>query len=345
MRKSPAIEPAIFMRQLACMVPAGINITRCFDILIEMQTEKSARALMRQIKQQLLAGHLLHESLRVLPAWYDLFAARLVYLGEQTGKLDLVLVTLANYYENKQKLQRTLRQALFYPCLILIAAMLLTFSLFIFVIPAFSALFHDTPVRLPWITRALFAVSSLLNQYLAFIGLTLLFMTGVTMVAYQQGKLTVHLAKQISRLPLLRDCQQSLDWLRFTRYLGLALQSGLPIMEALQLVAGLCTSHHVTSSIRQLRTAASSGSSLHAAMAKRTAFPALIQQMVKVGEESGKLDDLLVKTSDLLEAELESKIARLTALLEPLIMSILGVLIGGLVIGMYLPLFNLGSAL
>ena len=345
MKKTFAIEPAVFMRQLACMVPAGIAITRCFDILGDMQSEPRARAVLRQIKQQLLAGHPLHASLRVLPAWYDVFAARLLYLGEQTGKLDIILTTLADYYENKQILQRKIRHALFYPGLILSAALLLMLCLFIFVIPAFAALFHDSPVRLPWLTRTMFVAAALLNQHLMLAAVTFVALIIATFVLHQRGKLTSVLTRQIQRLPPLHECCLTLGWVRFTRHLSLAIQAGVPILDALQLTAGLCSHQDIASGIRQLRAAVSAGSALHTAMQALPVFPVLIQQMVKVGEESGRLDALLAKTAGLLEAELENRIARLTALLEPLIMSILGVLIGGLVIGIYLPLFNLGSAL
>ncbi len=142
--------PAVFMRQLATMIAAGIAINRCFEILESMQTSATMRICVFKIRQQLLAGHNLHTSMQYLPSWHDAFSAHLIYFGEQTGKLESVLLTLACYHENKTALQNKIRAALFYPVIISLTAFLLLFTLFIFVLPAFSELFKESAQSLPW---------------------------------------------------------------------------------------------------------------------------------------------------------------------------------------------------
>lgn len=339
------LQPAILMRQLAVMIAAGMPITRCFEILESMQTQPMLRLGLYKVRQRLLSGHTLHDSMTYLPRWHDSFSSHLIYFGEQTGKLENILFTLAAYHENKINLQNKVRQALFYPLIILMAALLLLFTLFVFVLPAFADLFSGSSQPLPFITRFLFSASTFTYQHLVVI-LAVLIFTIVLMWLTQSYQTFLHLClKQFMHLPPLKHCAHTLMHVYFTRHLGLALNAGIPIQQALQLTTGISRHPDMLKAIQQLRQAVTSGKSLHSAIASLPVFPVLVQQMIKVGEETGFLDNLLVKTADLLEAELHTHISHLTALLEPLIMAILGVLIGGLVVGIYLPVFNLGSTL
>ena len=340
MRDQTAIS-ATFLQQLACMVPAGIPIANCFDILEKTQVSPQTRALLYKIKRQLLSGHNLCDSLSVAPNWFDAFTCQLIKLGERTGKLEVVLRSLAEHHEKKLAFHRKIKQALFYPCILLITATLLTVCMFIFVIPAFEVLFNDTQTPLPLITRIIFRMSHLFSHPLFLFAC--LVMTGLlAYYLFYQKRLTAHLLRYLGPI---NACLLSLALIHFARHLSIALSAGIPILDALGLTAGICHHQALTKSIRQLRASLSAGRRLHQAMEPLPAFPLLLRQMTKVGEEAGSLDAMLLKTAYLMETELDARLFQFTQLLEPLIMSVLGVLIGGLVIGMYLPIFNLGSTL
>lgn len=328
-------DTAVIMRQLSSMIHAGLPITRCFDILEKTQAQHSHRAALYKIKMHLQAGHTIHDSLQIQPELFDDFTCRLVHLGEQSGKLDDILQTLAAYHENKAAFRRTIRQALFYPCLILFSSLILSCCMFIFVIPAFSELFKDIDKPLPLLTRLIFTISHFLSQ--ATLPASLLI---ITMIIYVRNH-----PFNMSRLPIISDCLQTLAVIHFCKHLAISLSAGMPILEALKLSSGKDQPRELVSAIHQLRAALSAGNNMHHALQPHAVFPLILQQMVKVGEESGTLDVMLNRAAALLEAELNARIIHLTRLLEPLIMSVLGVLIGGLVIGMYLPVFNLGSVI
>jgi type IV pilus assembly protein PilC len=344
-RRRGKINLAIFMRQLASMIPAGIPLTQCFTILEKTQQHPGARTILYKIKNHLLAGNSLYDSLHHHPEWFDTFTCRLIQLGEKTGKLDELLLTLANYHENKNKFQHKISQALFYPCIILTTAIILSFSMFIFVIPSFAELFQGIDKKLPLLTRGIFFISGIVTHYLLLITGLVAAASIAIYITHRRGKLSPILLRWLKRLPPLYDCVQTLAIIRFARNLAIALAAGIPILEGLHLAAGICDHAPLATAIRQVRAAVTAGNTVYQAMERLASFPIVLQQMVKVGEESGSLDKMLLKTAELLETQLDSRILYLTQLLEPLIMSVLGVLIGVLVIGMYLPVFNLGSTL
>ena len=343
-RRITAANKAVIMRQLANMIPAGIPIARCLDILEKNQHEPTSRTVFHKIKMQLMAGHTLHDSLKLHPDWFDTFTCQLVRLGEQTGKLDQVLLTLATHHENTATFRRNIWQALFYPCLILGVAIIMSVCMFIFVIPTFAELFKDITQPLPLLTRILFFLSRALVRTSPFM-LALAASMIALLITPQRAKLMNSLLAALRNLPPLTNILNRLAMIHFSRHLAIALAAGIPILEALSLTINMENPVLLTSSIRQLRAALSAGYSLHQAMQSQVIFPLLLQQMVKVGEEAGTLDKMLEKSAVLMEDELNARISHLTKLLEPLIMSVLGVLIGGLVIGMYLPIFNLGSVI
>lgn len=343
--KNRHTRPAIIMRQLASMLPAGVPITQCFVILEKTQRQQAIRIMFYKIQGQLLAGNSLYDSLRAHSWYFDNFTCRLIQLGERTGKLDKIFVMLAKHHEDQENFKRKIYQALFYPCLIFTAAIIMTICLFMFVIPAFAELFKDIDHPLPALTRAIFYLSATLQLAWPVLLIIMLVSTIAGIHAYRHGKF-IKISDQICQyLPLLRECRDASALIHFTRHLAITLAAGIPILEALSLTSEMNSHARLATIIRQLRAAISAGHTLHAAMAPHTMLPALLQQMVKVGEEAGNLEHMLEKTGELLTAELDARILYLTQLLEPLIMTLLGVLIGGLVTGMYLPVFHLGSTL
>jgi type IV pilus assembly protein PilC len=344
-RTATKINLSHFTRQLSTMLQAGVPLTRCFDILEQTQPSSAVRIELTKIRKQLLAGHTLHDSLQTTPQMFDRFTCQLIKLGEQTGKLDSMLASLAVHHDKRVSLHRKIRQALLYPCTILVTACLLTISMFVWVVPAFADLFHDVHQQLPLLTRSIFAISSLLNASLPYLLVFIILGIASCRVAHRRGKLAVVITRTLHAVPWLHAGMQTLALIKFTRNLGIALAAGIPILQALQLTASLTGNNDVTRAIHRLRYSVTTGISLHQSMEAHTVFTVLVRQMIKVGEESGSLDALLLKTADILETDLDARVHTLTQLLEPLIMCVLGVLIGGLVIGMYLPVFNLGSTL
>lgn len=335
LRTKQQADLVIFLRQLAVMLTAGIPILRCLEILTATQSNPALRKQLHRIQQQLIKGHALHRCLSNSPSWFDHFSCELIHLGEEAGKLDCILPALANHHEHNLQLKRQIYQALFYPCLLGITACCLTLGMFTLVIPTFADLFENHQ-QLPFITRCLFSISSLAHAILPWMLLPL----AILILTFDSKTLI----KILMRLPPLPSLLLTLQHIRFSRNLSIALTAGIPILHALKLTTNLLNQDSAKH-IRQLQRQICTGTSLYKAMDSNPYFPDLLKQMTKTGEESGCLDLLLLKTAEILETELRTNIQRLTALLEPLIITVQGVLIGGLVIGMYLPLFNLGNAL
>lgn len=332
-RRDRARETIVLLRQLSGMLAAGIPVARCVEILEKMQPDSALRAALFKIKNRLQAGFALHDSLRAEPEWFDAFSCRLVFLGEQTGKLDTILLALTQHHEKRADWQRNIRKALFYPCILMVTAAILSLCMFIFIIPAFAELFADRYQQLPWLTRMIFAFSAVIRYALPV--LVLAIVAGIYFIRRQKISW--------QRLPPFSASVRDFAAARFTRNLALALSAGVPILEALKLAAGFGHAE-LEHAVTDLRSAIHAGHSLHDALSANTIFPAVLRQMAEVGEESGALDAMLLKAASILETALETRMERFIQLLEPLIMCVLGVLIGGLVIGMYLPVFNLGSA-
>lgn len=338
------LNVAVFMRQLAVMLAAGIPLARCFEILESAQDSNEIRTGMYKIRKMLLAGHTLSDSLAAEPQWFDTITLNIIRLGEQTGCLDIILNNLAAHQEYQDSLRRSIRQALFYPVILFITAMTLSTCMFIYVIPSFAELFKDIDKPLPLLTQSLFYISSVMRSLLPACLLPVFALPALSFTV--RGKrMSASMRRHIIALPPINSILRAAELIQLIRNLSLALSSGITILDALKLSGSVCSNTEITSAARKLRASLSSGINLYQAMEPHTVFPVLLRQMVKSGEESGCLDKMLDKSANILEAQLQERIFHFIQLLEPLIMCVLGVLIGGLVIGLYLPVFNLGSAL
>lgn len=344
-RKIKAFDIAMLLQQLATLISANIALIKCCDILISMQQKNSLRILIHDIKQQLLSGKTLHLSMKRYPHYFDMLTCQLIKIGEQTGKLDTLLISIANHHEKNIAFKRQLKQMLFYPCIIMLTSFLITACMFIFVIPHFAEFFSNSQDTLPFITRIIFDMALFLNQHLLWIGLGLcIFICGF----FHEPTLCRMKAlfnRILHFIPAIPHCQHHLLLIKFARNLALTYAAGVPIMEALPLSSQTTTQSRFIQQLKLLQYKVISGVPLHQAMHTNSYYPAIMVQMVKIGEETGRLDDMLHKCADIMEADINQTIQRFSQMLEPLIMVVLGVLIGGLVIGMYLPIFKLGSAL
>lgn len=335
------LDIIIFIRQLATLFSAGIPILKCWEILEKSQNKKDFRVLIYTIKQEITAGKFLHVCLRKYPQYFNELSCHLIQIGENTGKLNIMLMTLANHLEKQEAFKNKIKQILFYPCLITSTGIIITLSMFIFIIPRFAELFHDTSHQLPMLTIFIFYLSTLLRQH--FLILTLIFSSLLAMALHLKNHFP--LQKWLHFIPPLQHVMQKVILIRFSRNLSITLSSGIPITKALALTKNQCHYTSFASILDQLHNKISSGLRLHQVMETISFFPLLLTQMVKIGEESGMLVQMLEKSADILETDVNRSINRFSQLLEPLIMGILGALIGGLVIGMYLPIFKLGSTL
>ncbi|MFZ2315400.1 MAG: type II secretion system F family protein [Gammaproteobacteria bacterium] len=328
---------AIFFRQLAVLIQAEIPIIQSLEVLEKSQEKQMMCLLIFNLRKEILAGKNLFLSFLNHTYHFDRFACHLIKLGEQTGKLSSTLLMVADYHERELKRRKDIKQALFYPCVITLIALGMTLLMLIFIVPKFAELYDGMTNKLPLFTIFLFRLSAAAYHLLWL--LPLLFIC-----TYFFKSKIIALYPWLARLPGLTSLLHKIHLARFARHLAIAFAAGIPITDALLLSAS--TNHQATArAFALLHNKVRAGQQLHRGMAELRFFPPMLLQMTKIGEESGQLDRMLHKSADFLEAEIEQWITRFNQLLEPLIMLVLGVLIGGLVIGMYLPIFNLGSTL
>src|SRR5579862_2165502 len=330
-RQASLFDICIFFRQFSTLISAGIPIIKSCDILEKSQSKIALRILIYTIKHDILAGKPLSVSLKKYPQYFDMLTCHLIQIGEHTGKLDMMLISVANYWEKNLVLKKRIKQALFYPGIIISIALIITLAMLIFIIPRFAELFQDTEIKLPILTRCIFYLSSKVQQFIYFLlGITpiVYFILSHQKVSYQ------FIYSYLYKLPFIKSCRYKITLTRFARNLAITFTAGIPIIEGLQLAVDTRENTEFATLITKLRHRISSGRQLHQAMETFPAFPVLMVQMIKIGEETGMLEQMLNKMADFLESDIEQLIAYLSHILEPLIMIVLGVLIGGLVIAM-----------
>lgn len=338
--KITTLDLCIFFRQFATLLRAGIPLIQSCHILESNQQNPKLNVLIYTIKCHLLSGKTLFQAMEHQQMYFDALSTQLIHIGEQTGRLDTMLDNIAIHKERNYIFLQRIRQALIYPAFILVCALLLTGSMFFFIVPRFASLFADAKIKLPLLTTCIFSIAEFLTHYAIYF-LLIAFLTSIYLYysypLYYQKHCKQFLSKQI--------VIQKIILARFARNLACTFEAGISIPDSILLIANTHKELDFTNLLYQLRNELHAGMSLHAAMGLHPYFPSYMLQMVKVGEESGHLDLMLTKTADLYEAEVDRFITQSSQLLEPLIMLMLGVLIGGLVIALYLPIFNLGSTL
>lgn len=334
MKKLTPQDITLLFHQLATLIHAKIPILQCCDILEKSQSKLAARIFINTMRRDLLSGKSLSTIFNQYPHYFNAFICQLIRIGEHTGKLDHLLLTIAKHLDHQLVFKRKIKQALFYPTIIFCTGIIMTLCLFIFVIPQFAELFQQSNTTLPPLTSAIFYLANHLSNacIVSLIG-------GILIYCLLKYK------KHSFHIPLLTHYQKKIILARFTQNIALTFGAGIPILDALRLSAATCTQQHFTRLIHQVITKIQSGIQLHRALAAYPFFPEQMIQLIKVGEQTGMLVEMLQKTSAFFEDDIEQFIQRFIQLLEPLIMLGLGVLIGGLVIGLYLPIFKLGNTL
>ncbi|MDH3282018.1 MAG: type II secretion system F family protein [Gammaproteobacteria bacterium] len=336
---------AIFARQLATMMGAGVPLVQAFDIIGQGHENKHMRELLLSVKTDIESGTNLGQSLAKYPDHFDDMFCNLVAAGEQSGTLDRLLDKIATYKEKTEAIKAKIKKAMMYPAAVIIVAFIVTSILLIFVVPQFEALFSSVGGDLPAFTKLVVNISEVMQDYWYIIFGALI--GGGFFLAHlkKSSKKFADLLDRMSlKLPIVGEILHKAATARFARTLSTMSAAGVPLVEAMDSVARASGNVVFYNAIMQMKDEAASGQRLQTSMQRCGLFPNMVVQMVAIGEESGSLDDMLSKVADFFEEEVDNAVDGLTSLLEPLIMAFLGVVIGGLVIAMYLPIFKMGEA-
>lgn len=344
-RRVKGQDIAIFSRQLATMIGAGVPLVQALEIISRGNANPSVSQLILQIKTDVETGSTLSESLAKHPRHFDDLFVNLVEAGERSGTLETLLDKIATYKEKTQTIKKKVRKALTYPTVVIIVAFIVTTILLYFVVPEFAALFQGFGANLPPFTQMVVNMSDFVrNDWWIGVG-AIVIGSFVFVEAYKRSPdFRRFLDRVVLRLPVLGDVVYKSAVARYARTLSTMFAAGVPLVEALESVAKAAGNIIFTESILTMRDRVASGQQLQMAMQQSGMFPAMVTQMVAIGEESGSLDTMCSKAADFYEEEVDHKVDNLSTLLEPMIMIILGILVGGLVIAMYLPIFKLGEA-
>jgi len=342
--KVTAGDIAIFSRQLATMMTAGIPLVQSFDIVGAGHENPAMQKLILAIKADVEGGTTLHEALAKHPLHFDDLFVSLVAAGEQAGALETLLDKIATYKEKTEAIKKKIKKALFYPAAVVVVAVVVTAILMIYVIPEFESLFQGFGADLPAFTRMVIDISKFVQSW----GwLLLLAVVGGIWGFFQAKKRNRGIQHAFDRimlkLPILGAILNKSAIARYSRTLSTTFAAGVPLVEALGSVAGACGNIVYESAVLKMRDEVATGQRLQRAMENTNLFPNMVNQMIAVGEESGSLDAMSAKVADFYEEEVDNAVDSMSSLLEPLIMAILGVLVGGLVIAMYLPIFKMGA--
>lgn len=335
-----------FTRQLATMMKAGVPLLQAFDIVGKGATNQAVGRLLMDIKAEVETGSSLNQAFRKYPLHFDALYCNLVAAGEAAGILDAVLDRLATYKEKILAIKSKIKSALFYPIAVIVVAVIITAIILIFVIPQFKEVFRNFGADLPGPTLFVIALSDIMvaNWYIIF-GVLGGSLYGFFFVWKRSEKMQVVMDRLILRLPLFGEIIRKATIARWSRTLSTMFSAGVPLVEALESVGGASGNYVYRVATRQIQSEVSTGTSLTVAMQNANVFPNMVTQMVSIGEESGQLDAMLAKVADFFEREVDDAVTALSSLMEPIIMVVLGTLIGGLVVAMYLPIFKLGAAL
>ncbi|WP_027469955.1 type II secretion system F family protein [Deefgea rivuli] len=344
-RKITELDIAMFTRQLATMLKSGVPLLTSFDIVAKGHGNPSVTKLLNEIKTDIETGSSLTQAFRKHPLQFDALYCNLVQAGEQAGILDALLARLATYKEKILGVKKKIKSAMFYPTAIIVAAFVITAVIMIFVIPAFKDLFSSFGADLPAPTQFVIAVSDIFTSYWYIIFGGIFGGFWLFMNAWRRSEaMQIFMDRLILKLPVLGEIVKNATIARWTRTLATMFAAGVPLVESLESVGGAAGNYIYKIATKKIQSEVSTGTSLTVAMQNANVFPNMVMQMTSIGEESGSLDAMLSKVADYYEEEVDNAVEALSSLMEPIIMVVLGTLIGGLVVAMYLPIFKMGAA-
>lgn len=345
--KVKALRPqdlACLSRQLATMLSAGIPLTQSFDLIAKGEKQGSLQRIVADLKEGVSSGLSLKESLERHPSCFNALFCNLVDAGEKSGTLDIMLQKIADYQEKFVLLKKKIKNALLYPIAIISLALLITVVLLIVVVPQFESLFHEFGASMPLLTRCIIALSKLVQEQAVLLCPSI----GMMIYAFLLAKkyypsFSKGMDKALLHLPIFGALISKACIARFSRTFAISYAAGIAPMMSLEIAAKAANHPFYAEATGHIRAQVASGLAIHSAMANTQAFPQLLIQMIAIGEESGALENMLLKVALLYEEEVDDTIHSLSSLLEPVIMSVLGILVGGLCLAMYLPIFQLGT--
>jgi type IV pilus assembly protein PilC len=337
---------AVFARQLATMMSAGIPMVQAFEIIGNGHEKPSVQKLVLEIKSSIEGGSTLHESLAKHPLYFDDLFVNLVEAGEHAGALETLLDKIATYKEKTEALKKKIKKAMFYPAAVLVVAIIVTVILLIFVIPQFESLFKGFGADLPAFTQMVVNLSKFMQSKGWMLGLAA---GGGIYAFFYFHKRSRNMRRGIDRVllkfPVIGPILVKSAIARFARTLSTMFSAGVPLVEAMGSVAGATGNIVYEEGTLRMKDEVATGQRLQRAMENTNLFPNMVVQMIAVGEESGSLDTMSGKVAEFYEAEVDNAVDSMSSLMEPIIMAVLGVLVGGMVIAMYLPIFKLGQAI
>ncbi|MBX7138785.1 MAG: type II secretion system F family protein [Oligoflexia bacterium] len=338
-------DVVIFTRQFATMIDSGLPLVQALDILAKQHENKAFRDVLAGIKETVETGGTLAEGLAKFPKAFDDLYVNMVTAGESGGILDVILERLSMQLEKTMKLKREVKTAMIYPCVVIAAAVIVTSVLLIFVIPTFAELFQDFGSALPLPTQIVIEISNFVVKwwYLIFGGIGGGIFMLLKFAGTPRGQEVIH--PLALKLPIFGNIIQKVAVARFTRTLGTMVSSGVPILDALNICSRTAGNKVVEREVQHARVAISEGKSMVEPLSQSVVFPPMVVSMIGVGESTGALDAMLQKIADFYEDEVDNAVTAMKQLIEPLMILFLGVIIGGLVVAMYLPIFKLGSAI
>ncbi|MDH1730694.1 type II secretion system F family protein [Pseudomonas chengduensis] len=343
-KKIKPMDIALFTRQMATMMKAGVPLLQSFDIIGEGFDNPNMRKLIDDVKQEVAAGNSFATSLRKKPEYFDELYCNLVESGEQAGALENLLDRIATYKEKTEALKAKIKKAMNYPIAVIVVAVIVSSILLIKVVPQFEEVFANFGAELPAFTQMVIGISQALQKWW-FIILLVIFATAFSFreAMKRSQKLRDSVDRGILKLPVVGDILYKSAVARFARTLSTTFAAGVPLVDALDSVSGATGNVVFKNATNKIKADVSTGMQLNFSMRTTGTFPSMAVQMTAIGEESGALDEMLGKVATFYEDEVDNMVDGLTSLMEPLIMSVLGVLVGGLIIAMYLPIFQLGA--
>ncbi|ODB93962.1 type II secretion system protein F [Candidatus Thiodiazotropha endoloripes] len=347
-RKKPitSADVTVFSRQLATMMSAGVPMVQAFDIVGRGHENPSMQELILTIKADVEGGTALADALKKHPLHFEDLFVNLVRAGEHAGVLETLLHKIATYKEKTESIKAKIKKAMFYPAAIIVAAIIVTAILLIFVIPQFESLFSNFGAELPAFTQMVVNMSHFVRDWWwVILGGVVVFVYFFISVWKRSRKLRHTIDRMLLKIPVIGMILNKSAIARFSRTLATMSAAGVPLVEALDSVAGATGNVVYSDAVLRMREDVATGQSLQLAMKQRNLFPNMVVQMVSIGEESGSLDDMLNKVADFYEEQVDNAVDAMSSLMEPLIMVVLGTLVGGLVVAMYLPIFKMGTAI
>jgi type IV pilus assembly protein PilC len=343
--KPTLIEFTAFIRQLATMQGAGIPIVQSLSVLAEQSENKAFGSVLNQVRSQIEQGATLADALRKHPKVFDRIFLNLIAAGEISGALDKVLLRLAVYYEKAASLKRKIVSALTYPVLILVIVIVVVIVLLTLVVPTFASMFASSGKPLPAATQVILNLSNFIRSNFLFLGLGfggVLF--GIYYAFTNEGTRRV-IDPLLIEIPVFGNLIKKISISRFSRTLATMIQSGVPILDALEITANVAGNYAVEDTVKRVRQSITEGNSIAGPLSKASVFPKMAVSMIAIGEQTGSLEQMLIKIAEFYEDEVDAAVSSLTSILEPLMIVIVGLVVAGVLIPMYLPIFSMGDTL